>query len=185
MGISGGCLLPRDHQGRSRRSAGPRSTSDQRKVDAQQARRVWTPGRRTRHSPVLWKSIKTPVGGSGANCRAAADHPARGGNRKFARRNTGPSRPIWRRTASFQARLQKLEGHKPEIKTKPPRVPSSRVKKLPSVVTSVSTGERRRKAQAALYDQHDAAGSGQAAETMRPPRNSTRRRVRGSGLDRP
>src|SRR5207249_1270199 len=45
--------------------------------------------------------------------------------------------------------LQKLNGHKPEIKTeKAARDIVAEVEKLPFIVTSVSTGERRRKAPA-------------------------------------
>jgi len=45
--------------------------------------------------------------------------------------------------------LQKLDGHKPEIKTEQAaRDIVAEVEKLPFVVTSVSTGERRRKAPA-------------------------------------
>ena len=124
---------------------------DQRKVDAQQARRVLDRLVGYKASPVLWKSIKTGLSAGRVQTVALRLIIEREEEiRKFV------PQEYWTIAADlekdgqpFQARLQKLNGHKPEIKTeKDARDIVAEVEKLPFVVTSVSTGERRRKAPA-------------------------------------
>jgi DNA topoisomerase-1 len=124
---------------------------DQRKVDAQQARRVLDRLVGYKASPVLWKSIKTGL--SAGRVQTVALRLII--EREEAIRKFVPQE-YWTIAAdlekdgqAFQARLQKLEGHKPEIKTEQvARALVAEVEKLQFVVTSVSTGERRRKAPA-------------------------------------
>ncbi len=124
---------------------------DQRKVDAQQARRVLDRLVGYKASPVLWKSIKTGLSAGRVQTVALRLIIEREEEiRKFV------PQEYWTIAADlekdgqpFQARLQKLDGHKPDIKTeKTARDIVAEVEKLPFVVTSVSTGERRRKAPA-------------------------------------
>ena len=124
---------------------------DQRKVDAQQARRVLDRLVGYKASPVLWKSIKTGLSAGRVQTVALRLIIEREEEiRKFV------PQEYWTIAADlekdgqpFQARLQKLDGHKPEIKTEQAaRDIVAEVEKLPFVVSSVSTGERRRKAPA-------------------------------------
>src|SRR5438105_5173297 len=124
---------------------------DQRKVDAQQARRVLDRLVGYKASPVLWKSIKTGLSAGRVQTVALRLIIEREEEiRKFV------PQEYWTIAADlekdgqpFQARLQKLDGHKPEIKTEQAaRDIVAEVEKLPFVVTSVSTGDRRRKAPA-------------------------------------
>ncbi|HLZ46152.1 MAG TPA: type I DNA topoisomerase [Gemmatimonadales bacterium] len=124
---------------------------DQRKVDAQQARRVLDRLVGYKASPVLWKSIKTGL--SAGRVQTVALRLII--EREEEIRNFVPQE-YWTIAADlekdgqpFQARLQKLGGHKPEIKSeKDAKAIVAEVEKLPFVVTDVSTGERRRKAPA-------------------------------------
>ena len=124
---------------------------DQRKVDAQQARRVLDRLVGYKASPVLWKSIKTGLSAGRVQTVALRLIIEREEEiRKFV------PQEYWTIAADlekdgqpFQARLQKLSGHKPEIKNEQDaKAIVAEVEKLPFVVTSVSTGERRRKAPA-------------------------------------
>jgi DNA topoisomerase-1 len=124
---------------------------DQRKVDAQQARRVLDRLVGYKASPVLWKSIKTGLSAGRVQTVALRLIIEREEEiRKFV------PQEYWTVAADlekdgqpFQARLQKLSGHKPEIKTEADaRAIVAEVEKLPFIVTDVSTGERRRKAPA-------------------------------------
>ena len=124
---------------------------DQRKVDAQQARRVLDRLVGYKASPVLWKSIKTGLSAGRVQTVALRLIIEREEEiRKFV------PQEYWTIAADlekdgqpFQARLQKLGGHKPEIKTEADaRAIVAEVEKLPFVVTSVERGERRRNAPA-------------------------------------
>ena len=124
---------------------------DQRKVDAQQARRVLDRLVGYKASPVLWKSIKTGLSAGRVQTVALRLIIEREEEiRKFV------PQEYWTIAADlekdgqpFQARLQKLSGHKPEIKNEQDaKAIVAEVEKLPFVVTDVATGERRRKAPA-------------------------------------
>jgi DNA topoisomerase I len=124
---------------------------DQRKVDAQQARRVLDRLVGYKASPVLWKSIKTGLSAGRVQTVALRLIIEREEEiRKFV------PQEYWTIAADlekdgqpFQARLQKLDGHKPEIKDeKTARALVAETEKLPFIVTSVERGERRRKAPA-------------------------------------
>ena len=124
---------------------------DQRKVDAQQARRVLDRLVGYKASPVLWKSIKTGLSAGRVQTVALRLIIEREEEiRKFV------PQEYWTVAADlekdgqpFQARLQKLAGHKPEIKNEADaRAIVAEVEKLPFVVTAVERGERRRKAPA-------------------------------------
>src|SRR3989440_2409162 len=122
---------------------------DQRKVDAQQARRVLDRLVGYKASPVLWKSIKTglsagPVqtGALGLVCERGEE------NRKFVPQGYWTiEADLEKDGQAFQARLHKLEGEKPEIKneaTAPAIVVGAL--KLPLKGSAVEKGERRRPA---------------------------------------
>ena len=124
---------------------------DQRKVDAQQARRVLDRLVGYKASPVLWKSIKTGLSAGRVQTVALRLIIEREEEiRKFV------PQEYWTVAADlekdgqpFQARLQKLDGQKPEIKDEQAAKDIvAAVEKLPFVVTDVTTGERRRKAPA-------------------------------------
>jgi DNA topoisomerase-1 len=124
---------------------------DQKKVDAQQARRVLDRLVGYKASPVLWKSIKTGLSAGRVQTVALRLIIEREEEiRKFVPQEYWTiAADLEKDGQTFQARLQKLGGHKPEIKTeKDARDIVSEVEKLPFVVTDVSTGERRRKAPA-------------------------------------
>ncbi|HZE94944.1 MAG TPA: DNA topoisomerase, partial [Gemmatimonadales bacterium] len=124
---------------------------DQRKVDAQQARRVLDRLVGYKASPVLWKSIKTGLSAGRVQTVALRLIIEREEEiRKFVPQEYWTvAADLEKDGQAFQARLQKLDGHKPEIKTEQAaRDIVAEVEKLPFVVTSVSTGERRRKAPA-------------------------------------
>src|SRR5216110_1462132 len=124
---------------------------DQRKVDAQQARRVLDRLVGYKASPVLWKSIKTGLSAGRVQTVALRLIIEREEEiRKFVPQEYWTvAADLEKDGQAFQARLQKLEGHKPEIKTEQSaKSIVAEVEKLPFVVTSVSTGEKRRKAPA-------------------------------------
>ena len=124
---------------------------DQRKVDAQQARRVLDRLVGYKASPVLWKSIKTGLSAGRVQTVALRLIIEREEEiRKFVPQEYWTiAADLEKDGQTFQARLQKLGGHKPEIKTEQDaRAIVGEVEKLPFVVTDVSTGELRRKAPA-------------------------------------
>jgi DNA topoisomerase I len=124
---------------------------DQRKVDAQQARRVLDRLVGYKASPVLWKSIKTGLSAGRVQTVALRLIIEREEEiRKFVPQEYWTiAADLEKDGQAFQARLQKLGGHKPEIKTETDaRDIAAEVEKLPFIVTDVSTGERRRKAPA-------------------------------------
>src|SRR5213596_2425020 len=123
----------------------------QRKVDAQQARRVLDRLVGYKASPVLWKSIKTGLSAGRVQTVALRLIIEREEEiRKFVPQEYWTvAADLEKDGQAFQARLQKLDGHKPEIKTEQAAKDIvAEVAKLPFVVTAVSTGERRRKAPA-------------------------------------
>ncbi len=122
---------------------------DQRKVDAQQARRVLDRLVGYKASPLLWKSIKTGLSAGRVQTvalRLICEREAE--IRKFV------PQEYWTIEAdldkdgqAFQARLHKLDGHKPEIRTaEAAGAIVAEALKLPFVVTDVSRKERRRNA---------------------------------------
>jgi DNA topoisomerase-1 len=124
---------------------------DQRKVDAQQARRVLDRLVGYKASPILWKSIKTGLSAGRVQTVALRLIIEREEEiRKFVPQEYWTvAADLEKDGQAFQARLQKLEGHKPEIKTEAQaRAIVAETEKLPFVVTSVERGERRRKAPA-------------------------------------
>src|SRR6266571_3375011 len=124
---------------------------DERKVDAQQARRVLDRLVGYKASPVLWKTIKTGLSAGRVQTVALRLIIEREEEiRKFVPQEYWTvAADLEKDGQAFQARLQKLDGHKPEIKDEATaRAIVAEVEKLPFVVTSVSTGERRRKAPA-------------------------------------
>ena len=124
---------------------------DQRKVDAQQARRVLDRLVGYKASPLLWKSIKTGLSAGRVQTVALRLICEREEEiRKFvAQEYWTIAADLEKDGQAFQARLQKLDGHKPEIKDEAAaKAIVADVAKLPFVVTSVERGERRRKAPA-------------------------------------
>jgi DNA topoisomerase-1 len=124
---------------------------DQRKVDAQQARRVLDRLVGYKASPVLWKSIKTGLSAGRVQTVALRLIIEREEEiRKFVPQEYWTiAADLEKDGQAFQARLQKLGGHKPEIRDEhTARGLVAEIERLPFVVTDVSTGERRRKAPA-------------------------------------
>ncbi len=122
---------------------------DQRKVDAQQARRVLDRLVGYKTSPLLWKSIKTGL--SAGRVQTVALRLIC--EREDEIRGFVPQE-YWTVEADlekdgqpFQARLHKLDGHKPEIKdAAAAQAIVADARKLPFRVTTVEKGERRRPA---------------------------------------
>jgi len=112
---------------------------DQRKVDAQQARRVLDRLVGYKASPVLWKSIKTGLSAGRVQTVALRLIIEREEEiRKFVPQEYWTvAADLEKDGQAFQARLQKLDGHKPEIKDEATaRAIVAEVEKLPFVVTS-------------------------------------------------
>ena len=124
---------------------------DQRKVDAQQARRVLDRLVGYKASPLLWKSIKTGLSAGRVQTVALRLICEREEEiRRFV------AQEYWTIEADlekdgqrFQARLHKLDGHKPEIKDEATaRAIVAEAERLPFVVTSARTGSRKKGAPA-------------------------------------
>src|SRR2546427_486415 len=120
---------------------------DQRKVDAQQARRVLDRLVGYKTSPLLWKSIKTGLSAGRVQtvalrliCEREEDI------RRFVPQEYWTVEADLEKDGQpFQARLHKLDGHKPEIKdAAAAQAVVADARKLPFRVTTVEKGERRR-----------------------------------------
>jgi DNA topoisomerase-1 len=124
---------------------------DQRKVDAQQARRILDRLVGYKASPLLWKSIKTGLSAGRVQTVALRLICEREEEiRKFVPQEYWTiAADLEKDGQAFQARLHKLGGHKPEIKDESAaQAIVADVAKLPFIVTTVERGERRRKAPA-------------------------------------
>ncbi len=124
---------------------------DQRKVDAQQARRVLDRLVGYKASPLLWKMIKTGLSAGRVQTVALRLICEREDEiRKFVPQEYWTiAADLEKDGQAFQARLHKLDGHKPEIKNEQAAQEIvAEAAKLPFVVTAVERGERRRKAPA-------------------------------------
>ncbi|HEX9704340.1 MAG TPA: type I DNA topoisomerase [Gemmatimonadales bacterium] len=122
---------------------------DQRKVDAQQARRILDRLVGYKASPLLWKSIKTGLSAGRVQTVALRLICEREDEiRKFVPQEYWSiEADLEKDGQAFQARLHKLDGHKPEIKTAyAAQAIVAEVRKLPFVVTDMSKKERRRNA---------------------------------------
>src|SRR5207253_268235 len=122
---------------------------DQRKVDAQQARRVLDRLVGYKTSPLLWKSIKTGLSAGRVQTVALRLICEREGEiRKFVPQEYWTiEADLEKDGQEFQARLHKLDGKKPEIKDEATaRAIVADALKIPFKVTEVETGERRRAA---------------------------------------
>ena len=124
---------------------------DQRKVDAQQARRILDRLVGYKASPLLWKSIKTGLSAGRVQTVALRLICEREDEiRKFVPQEYWTiAADLEKDGQAFQARLHKLDGHKPEIKNESSaQAIVAEAATLPFVVTTVERGERRRKAPA-------------------------------------
>src|SRR5205823_13924592 len=122
---------------------------DQRKVDAQQARRVLDRLVGYKTSPLLWKSIKTGLSAGRVQTVALRLICEREEEiRKFVPQEYWTiEADLEKDGQEFQARLHKLDGKKPEIKDEATaRAIVADALKIPFTVTAVETGERRRAA---------------------------------------
>jgi DNA topoisomerase I len=122
---------------------------DQKKVDAQQARRVLDRLVGYKTSPLLWKSIKTGLSAGRVQTVALRLICEREEEiRKFVPQEYWTiEADLEKDGQGFQARLHKLDGHKPEIKDEASaRAIVADALKLPFKVTTVEKGERRRPA---------------------------------------
>jgi len=122
---------------------------DQKKVDAQQARRVLDRLVGYKTSPLLWKSIKTGLSAGRVQTVALRLICEREEEiRKFVPQEYWTiEADLEKDGQEFQARLHKLDGHKPEIKDEASaRAIVVDALKLPFKVTTVEKGERRRPA---------------------------------------
>ncbi len=122
---------------------------DQRKVDAQQARRVLDRLVGYKASPLLWKSIKTGLSAGRVQTvalRLICEREAE--IRRFVPQEYWTIEADLEKDGQpFQARLHKLDGHKPEIKNEATATAIvADVLHIPFVVTTVEKGERRRPA---------------------------------------
>ena len=122
---------------------------DQKKVDAQQARRVLDRLVGYKTSPLLWKSIKTGLSAGRVQTVALRLICEREEEiRKFVPQEYWTiEADLEKDGQAFQARLHKLEGKKPEIKDEATaRAIVVDALKLPFKVSEVEKGERRRPA---------------------------------------
>ena len=122
---------------------------DQNKVDAQQARRVLDRLVGYKTSPLLWKSIKTGLSAGRVQTVALRLICEREEEiRKFVPQEYWTiEADLEKDGQGFQARLHKLDGHKPEIKDEATaQAIVVDALKLPFKVTTVEKGERRRPA---------------------------------------
>src|SRR5205807_9178996 len=122
---------------------------DQRKVDAQQARRVLDRLVGYKASPLLWKSIKTGLSAGRVQTVALRLICEREDEiRAFKPQEYWTiEADLEKDGQAFQARLHKLDGHKPEIKDADTAgAIVAEVQGLPFIVTTVEKGERRRPA---------------------------------------
>ncbi|HXF95722.1 MAG TPA: type I DNA topoisomerase [Gemmatimonadales bacterium] len=122
---------------------------DQRKVDAQQARRILDRLVGYKASPLLWKSIKTGLSAGRVQTVALRLICEREEEiRRFVPQEYWTiEAQLEKDGQAFLARLHKLDGHKPEIKTaEAAQAVVAEAAKLPFVVTEVSKKERRRNA---------------------------------------
>src|SRR5256886_2321985 len=122
---------------------------DQRKVDAQQARRVLDRLVGYKTSPLLWKSIKTGLSAGRVQTVALRLICEREEEiRKFVPQEYWTiEADLEKDGQAFQARLHKLEGKKPEIKDEATaRAIVADALKIPFTATTVEKGERRRAA---------------------------------------
>jgi DNA topoisomerase-1 len=122
---------------------------DQRKVDAQQARRVLDRLVGYKTSPLLWKSIKTGLSAGRVQTVALRLICEREEEiRKFVPQEYWTiEADLEKDGQGFQARLHKLDGKKPEIKDEASaRAIVAEVLRLPFTVSAVEKGERRRPA---------------------------------------
>ncbi|HEX4573540.1 MAG TPA: type I DNA topoisomerase, partial [Gemmatimonadales bacterium] len=122
---------------------------DQRKVDAQQGRRVLDRLVGYKTSPLLWKTVKTGLSAGRVQTvalRLICEREAE--IRKFvAQEYWTIEADLEKDNQAFQARLHKLDGKKPEIKDEAgARAIVADVLRLPFTVTTVEKGERRRPA---------------------------------------
>ena len=124
---------------------------DQRKVDAQQARRILDRLVGYKASPLLWRSIKTGLSAGRVQTVALRLICEREEEiRKFVPQEYWTvEADLEKDGQAFQARLHKLDGQKPEIKTaEAAQAVVDEARKLPFVVSDVSLKERRRNAPA-------------------------------------
>jgi DNA topoisomerase-1 len=122
---------------------------DQRKVDAQQARRVLDRLVGYKTSPLLWKSIKTGLSAGRVQTVALRLICEREEEiRKFVPQEYWTvEADLEKDGQAFQARLHKLDGKKPEIKDEQTaRGIVADALKIPFKVSTVEKGERRRPA---------------------------------------
>ncbi len=122
---------------------------DQKKVDAQQARRVLDRLVGYKTSPLLWKSIKTGLSAGRVQTVALRLICEREDEiRRFVPQEYWTiEADLEKDGQEFQARLHKLDGQKPEIENEATaQAIVADALKLPFTVTAVDKGERRRPA---------------------------------------
>src|SRR5574341_1285737 len=120
---------------------------DQSKVDAQQARRILDRLVGYKASPLLWKSIKSGLSAGRVQTVALRLICEREDEiRRFVPQEYWTiEADLEKDGQAFQARLHKLDGHKPEIKTEAAaRAIVDDASVLPFVVSAVTRKERRR-----------------------------------------
>jgi DNA topoisomerase-1 len=121
---------------------------DQKKVDAQQARRILDRLVGYKASPILWKSLKTGLSAGRVQTVALRLIVEREeAIRKFVPQEYWTIEADLEKDGQlFQARLHKLEGHKPEIKdAATAQAIVDEALKVPFVVTDVSRKERKKR----------------------------------------
>jgi DNA topoisomerase-1 len=120
---------------------------DQKKVDAQQARRILDRLVGYKASPLLWKSIKSGLSAGRVQTVALRLICEREEEiRRFVPQEYWSiEAELEKDGQAFQARLHKLDGHKPEIHDEAAaRAIVTEAERLPFVVTEVTRKERRR-----------------------------------------
>ena len=122
---------------------------DQKKVDAQQARRILDRLVGYKASPLLWKSIKSGLSAGRVQTVALRLICEREEEiRKFVPQEYWTiAADLEKDGQAFQARLHKLDGHKPEVKDgETARAIAAEAARLPFVVTDVRVNPRTKRA---------------------------------------
>ena len=122
---------------------------DQKKVDAQQARRILDRLVGYKASPLLWKSIKSGLSAGRVQTvalRLICEREAE--IRKFVPQEYWTiAADLEKDGQAFQARLHKLDGHKPEVKDgAAAQAIADQAAKLPFIVTDVRVSPRTKRA---------------------------------------
>ncbi len=152
---------------------------DDRKVDAQQARRILDRLVGYKASPILWHSIKTGLSAGRVQTVALRLIVEREREiRAFKPQEYWTIEALCAKDGqTFEAALHKVAGHKPQLQTEADaRAVVDAVRPRPFIVSKVEKRNRKKNPAAPVHHQHAAAGGRQEAGLLLPPHHA-----RGAG----